>query len=128
LQKGPCEQELAACGGRILIPELGPHLTDFADTAAVLKKLDLVIMTDSSVAHLAGSLGCPVWNLLSSFPYWLWLADRHDSPWYPSMRLFRQHTPGDWDAVFKTVAAELEKAARQLNENKAAQKSILHRT
>jgi hypothetical protein len=111
LQKGPCEKDLAACGADGLILELGPHLNDFADTAGVLKELDLVIMTDSSVAHLAGSLGVPVWNLLGSRPYWLYLSEREDSPWYPSMRLFRQPEPGDWDNVFKTVATELEKAA-----------------
>ncbi len=67
-------------------------------------------MTDSSVAHLAGSLGRPVWNLLNYDPYWLYMTDRPDSPWYPAMRLFRQSEPGDWDSVFKRVAAELKKA------------------
>jgi tetratricopeptide (TPR) repeat protein len=110
LQKGPNEQELVDCGAQGLIPELGPHLNDFADTAAVLKNLDLVIMTDSSVAHLAGSLGVPVWNLLSTGAYWLYLLNREDSPWYPSMRLFRQPEPGDWKSVFERVATELAKA------------------
>ncbi len=110
LQKGPNEQELADCGAQGLVTELGPHLQDFADTAAALKQLDLVIMTDSSVAHLAGSIGCPVWNLLSNGAYWLYLTERGDSPWYPSMRLFRQPEPGDWDGVFKKVTAELPKA------------------
>ncbi len=111
LQKGPGENELAACGAEGLVLELGPHLKDFADTAAVLKKLDLVIMTDSSVAHLAGSIGCPVWNLLSNGAYWVYLEGRDDSPWYPSLRLFRQPAPGDWDSVFEKVAAELTKVA-----------------
>ncbi len=110
LQKGIGEQELADCGAQGLILEFGPHLKDFADTAAVLKNLDLVIMTDSSVAHLAGSIGCPIWNLLSTGAYWVYLTGREDSPWYPSMRLFRQPDPGDWDSVFKKVATELEKA------------------
>jgi Flp pilus assembly protein TadD len=109
LQKGPQEQELTQAGAQELVLELGPHLNDFTDTAAVLKQLDLVIMTDSSVAHLSGSIGCPVWNLLPTRAYWIYLLGRQDSPWYPSMRLFRQPTPGDWDSVFKTVAAELEK-------------------
>lgn len=111
LQKGPCEPELAACGGTGIIWELGPHLNDFADTAAVLKRLDLVIMTDSAVAHVAGSLGVPVWNLLCYMPYWLYLSKRRDSPWYPSMRLFRQEEPGDWDGVFRRVARALQEAA-----------------
>jgi len=110
LQKGPCEKDIAACGAEGLILPLGPELNDFSETAAVLKQLDLVIMTDSSVAHLAGSIGCPVWNLLSVGAYWLYLREREDSPWYSSMRLFRQPKPGDWDSVFKKVAAELEKA------------------
>ena len=108
LQKGPCEKELAECGGQGLILELGSFLNDFADTAAILKQLDLVIMTDSAVAHLAGSLGVPIWNLLNFQPYWLYLSEREDSPWYPSMRLFRQPEPGDWDSVFARVAQALE--------------------
>jgi tetratricopeptide (TPR) repeat protein len=111
LQKGPRENDLAACGGEGLILPLGPELNDFSETAAVVKQLDLIIMTDSSVAHLAGSLGVPVWNLLDFSPFWLYLTKREDSPWYPSMRLFRQPKPGDWDSVFERVAAELTKAA-----------------
>lgn len=110
LQKGPAEQEIVDCAAENLIVELGPHVRDFADTAAVLKQLDLVIMTDSSVAHLAGSIGCPVWNLLSNGTYWLYLIGREDSPWYSSMRLFRQQKPGDWQGVFEKVAGELAKA------------------
>lgn len=113
LQKGPCEGELADCGGRGLIPELGPIVNDFADTAAILKQLDLVIMTDSSVAHVAGSVGCPIWNLLCYRPYWLYLSDRSDSPWYPSMRLFRQEVPGEWDQVFKDAYKALEQAVAE---------------
>ncbi|MFH1159088.1 MAG: tetratricopeptide repeat protein [Pseudomonadota bacterium] len=116
LQKGPREKDLADCGGTGLIPELAPYLNDFADTAAVLKQLDLVIMTDSAVAHLAGSIGVPVWNLLHHHPYWLYLSEREDCPWYPSMRLFRQSRPGDWDSVFNNVAAALKKeVARKQN-------------
>ena len=113
LQKGPRENDLPGCGAAGLVHELGPHLNDFADTSATLKKLDLVIMTDSSVAHLAGSLGVPVWNLLSYRPYWLYLSERADCPWYPSMHLFRQPEPGDWDAVFKKAASVLEYVARK---------------
>ncbi len=113
LQKGPCEPELAACGGAGLIPELAPTVKDFADTAAILKELDLVIMTDSAVAHLAGSVGCPVWNLLPYYPYWLYLTEREDSPWYSSMRLIRQPTPGDWDGTFARVKKDLAAAARK---------------
>ncbi len=110
LQKGAAEKELEVAGAQGLVLELTPHLKAFAETAAAVKKLDLIIMTDSAVAHLAGSLGKPVWNLLHFSPFWAYLLDRSDSPWYPSMRLFRQQHPGDWDGVFKEVAAELEKA------------------
>ena len=64
-------------------------------------------MTDSSVAHLAGSLGTPIWNLLNYVPYWLYLEDREDCPWYPSMRLYRQPKFGDWASVFAKVKADL---------------------
>lgn len=113
LQKGPRENELQECGGRGLVLELGPLVNDFSETAAILKQLDLVIMTDSSVAHLAGSVGCPIWNLLCYRPYWLYLSDREDSPWYPSMRLFRQTIPGEWDPVFKATYKALEQAVAE---------------
>lgn len=109
LQKGPREEDLKLCGAEGLILELGPHLNDFADTAAVLKQLDLVIMTDSSVVHLAGSVGVPVWDLLNYYPYWLYLWDREDSPWYSSLRLFKQKYPGKWPEIFARVKKELEK-------------------
>lgn len=110
LQKGPCEKDLYESGAEPFIWDLSSSLNDFADTAAILKELDLVIMTDSSVAHLAGSTHCPIWNLLNYKPYWLYLAHREDCPWYPSMRLIRQPSPGDWESVFTKVFSELEKA------------------
>ncbi|MBP2233314.1 tetratricopeptide (TPR) repeat protein [Azospirillum agricola] len=110
LQKGPPEAELETLGTTTLITPLGPHFQDFADTAAALERLDLVIMTDSSVAHLAGSLGRPVWNLLQYMPYWIYGDKGSTTPWYPSMRLFRQNNPGDWDGVF----ADAGQALRQL--------------
>jgi tetratricopeptide (TPR) repeat protein len=109
LQQGPAAGEIAAAGADGIVPELGPHLKDFAETAAVLQELDLIIMTDSSVVHLAGALGRPVWNLLAYDAYWLYMANRSDSPWYPSLRLFRQPQPGDWESVFREVAGELRK-------------------
>jgi Flp pilus assembly protein TadD len=107
LQKGSPEKDLKdlPAGGQIV--DLGPHLKDFADTAAIVAHLDLVIMTDSSVAHLAGAMGKSVWVLLGHSPHWLWLLDRKDSPWYPSMRLFRRSPEGAWDYVFDSVSVEL---------------------
>jgi Flp pilus assembly protein TadD len=107
LQMGPRAPELEAAGGLPLVTDLAPLLTDFADTAAAIEALDLVVMTDSAVAHLAGALGKPVWNLLPHYAYWLYLRQRPDSPWYPSMRLFRQPKPGDWDSVFAAVRQAL---------------------
>lgn len=86
-----------------------PMIQDFADTAACIETLDLVISVDTSIAHLAGALGKPVWTLLPYIPDWRWLLNRDDSPWYPTMRLFRQPSPGDWEAVISNVAKELEK-------------------
>ncbi len=107
LQKGPQAQELASVEpGRILVA--GPLIEDFTDTAALMERLDLVISVDSAPAHLAGTLGRPTWVLLPFTPYWIWLLDREDSPWYPTARLFRQPRRGDWDAVFARLGEELQ--------------------
>lgn len=76
----------------------------------VVRHLDLIITVDTAVAHLAGALGRPVWVLLPFAPDWRWLLNREDSPWYPSMRLFRQTSPGDWAGVFARVAEALDRA------------------
>ncbi len=89
------------------IPDLGAELSDFAETAAVIRNLDLVVTIDSAVAHLAGSLGAPVWVMMPRPADWRWMNDRTDTPWYPSMRLFRQPAPGDWDGVFRELTAAL---------------------
>jgi ADP-heptose:LPS heptosyltransferase len=79
----------------------------FMDTAAILQSLDLVVTVDTSIAHLAGGLGVPDWVPLSAVSDWRWLLKRENSPWYPTMRLFRQKTLGDWDGVFARMAAAL---------------------
>ncbi len=84
-----------------------PHLTDFSETAALISCLDLVITVDTSVAHLAGALGCPTWILLPYTPDYRWLLDRDDSPWYPTVRLFRQTETRDYAQVLDRVRAEL---------------------
>jgi Flp pilus assembly protein TadD len=89
-----------------------PEFHDFAETAAFIANLDLVIAVDTSVAHLAGALGKPVWLLLPYSPDWRWLLDRDDSPWYPTMRLFRQKIYGDWTEVIRRVTDELKAGAR----------------
>jgi hypothetical protein len=104
-------------------PEVGFPLVDygdeldrsgaFLDTAALIKNLDLVITVDTSVAHLAGALGAPVWVALSARADWRWLHRREDSPWYPTMRLFRQRKLGDWPELFARIAAELQARVRE---------------
>src|SRR5262249_23959157 len=100
-----------ALGGRFPIVELPSRRPrDFLDTAAIMTQLDLVIAPDSAVAHLAGGLGMPTWVALSTQSEWRWMAERADSPWYPTIRLFRQKTLGDWDAVFRRMDGMLRLA------------------
>jgi ADP-heptose:LPS heptosyltransferase len=87
--------------------DLRAELRDFADTAAVIAQLDLVITVDTAVAHLAGAMGKPVWLLLPHVPDFRWLLDRDTSPWYPSARLFRKGRTDTWDDVVASVVAEL---------------------
>jgi len=95
------------------IPSLGELIRDFGDTAQVLSGLDLFIGVDTSVAHLSGAMGLETWILLSYAADWRWMEDRDDCPWYPTVRLFRQPRPGDWDSVLKTVGKELKKWMRK---------------
>ena len=89
--------------------DLSPQLTDFSETAGAISQLDLVISVDTSVAHLAGALGHAVWTLLPFTADWRWLLERDDSPWYPTMRLFRQSHRNDWGTVLHRVETELIK-------------------
>ncbi|WP_316177567.1 MULTISPECIES: tetratricopeptide repeat protein [unclassified Bradyrhizobium] len=112
LQKEPRPDDapaLAELGTDVI--DLAPLLSDFAETAAAVAALDLVISVDTSVAHLAGALGRPVWVLLPYALDWRWLRDRADTPWYPTMRLFRQGQPMAWDGVLARTAAELARVA-----------------
>ena len=107
LQVGPAVAQLAESGMDGRVRDLSPQLSDYAETAVAISRLDLVITADTSVAHLAGTLGKPVWMLTPFAPDWRWLLGREDSPWYPSMRLFRQKVAGDWPGVMLEVAAAL---------------------
>jgi len=113
LQVGPGQDAIGRLGLGDRIVDLGRGIGDFADTAAAIAALDLVISVDTAVAHLAGALAKPTWTLLPRVPDWRWLLDRDDSPWYPTMRLFRQRAAGDWPGVVAAVAAALsERASR----------------
>jgi rfaE bifunctional protein nucleotidyltransferase chain/domain len=108
LQKGPGTEELKTV--RFPITNLRPRLDElggtFQNTAAAIQALDLIVTCDSAVAHLAGALGVPVWIPLSALADWRWLRDREDTPWYPTMRLFRQSKLGEWGPVFERMRAE----------------------
>jgi tetratricopeptide (TPR) repeat protein/ADP-heptose:LPS heptosyltransferase len=111
LQKGKGTEQMASAGFRLL--ELGNDLDKagaFLDTAAIMQNLDLVITSDTAIAHLAGALGVPVWVAVTFAPDWRWMRNRTDSPWYPTMRLFRQPKRADWPSVF----AQMKDALSQL--------------
>jgi precorrin-6B methylase 2 len=112
LQKGEAAVEGEAPPPGMELVNLGPELEDFCDTAAVISQLDLVLCVDTAVAHLAGALGKPVWVMLPSPADWRWLEGREDSPWYPTMRLFRQSRRGEWDDVIERVKVALQERLR----------------
>lgn len=114
LQVGHGTDQIAASGfaDRLAVPhdlDTGPDA--FLDTAALMQRLDLVVTSDTAIAHLAGALGRPTCLALRKYPEWRWLQDRDDSPWYPSMRLFRQRIRGNWDGVMTRIAAEVSRLA-----------------
>jgi hypothetical protein len=115
LQKGPGSEQVQELRGRFEVIDLAARLDNtggaFLDTAAVMNNLDLVITSDTAIAHLAGGLGVRVWVALAFAPDWRWMIGRDDSPWYPTIRLFRQRVPGDWSDVFERMAAELRALA-----------------
>lgn len=111
LQRGVGLEQLATWQGAPIValdPAVDTSSGSFMDTAAIMQLLDLVISSDTSIAHLAAATGVPTWIPLSFVPDWRWMLDRTDSPWYPSVRLFRQPKPGDWPAVFQNMGEQLE--------------------
>jgi len=112
LQKGPAAKQVQSPPKGIDLIDWTGKIDDFADTAALVANLDLVISVDTAVAHLAGALGKPVWLLCRFDSEWRWLLNRDDSPWYPSMRIFRQRAPGNWAEVMDRVAAALNSLVR----------------
>jgi hypothetical protein len=138
LQKGPGEEQLERLkdeGGRMKDDDKAKSVSSFIlppssfsldaygafmDTAAIMEHLDLVITSDSAVAHLAGALGVPVWVALPMVPDWRWLLEREDCPWYPSMRLFRQTRRGEWDEVFERMAVELKRTTDNADQERGS--------
>jgi ADP-heptose:LPS heptosyltransferase len=113
LQMGTAAADLAAIKANIT--DLAPVTGDMADTAAQMAHLDETLTVDTSVAHLAGALARPTWLLLPSLPDWRWLHNRKDSPWYPTMRLFRQTNSGEWQPVVDAVRVALQQKLDQLS-------------
>jgi ADP-heptose:LPS heptosyltransferase len=109
LQRGAAPRDLQAASQHLPFLDLSADIADFADTAALVDNLDLVITVDTAVAHLAGAMGKPTWVLLQHVPDWRWLTQREDSPWYPTMKLFRQVQAGDWRSVVRAAAQELKR-------------------
>jgi hypothetical protein len=105
LQVGEATAQLAQAPGDLI--DLSSYVSDMADTAAQIAKLDLVISADTSVPHLAAALGIPTWILMPYSPDWRWLQECEDCPWYPSMRLFRQSQPGEWEPVMQRIRSAL---------------------
>lgn len=112
LQVGAAAEDSATLSSE-RIHDLAPEIGDFADTAAIIANLDLVISVDTAVAHLAGAMGRPTWLLLPHVPEWRWLLHRDDTPWYPNMRLFRQKAPGDWSELVERVIMALAELKSQ---------------
>jgi hypothetical protein len=107
LQKGDAAEQAKSPPEGLKLVDYTEEIHDFSDTAALIENLDLVISVDTAVAHLSGALNKPVWTLLPFAPDWRWLLNRNDSPWYSTMRLFRQPSHGDWVSVISSVVREL---------------------
>jgi hypothetical protein len=108
LQKGAGCDQMADLPRSLRFVNIGNDFKDFTDTAAALENLDLVITVDTAVAHLAGAMGRPTWVMLPAVPDWRWQMNRHDSPWYPTLRLFRQRAGEGWEAVAVRLAEALK--------------------
>jgi hypothetical protein len=121
LQKGDAGKQAANPPEGMALRDYTADLNDFSDTAALLMNIDLVISVDTSVVHLAGALARPVWTLVTIGPDWRWLEDRDTSPWYPTMKLFRQTAFDQWDDVFVRVAEALKEELRNREQRAEAE-------
>ncbi len=131
LQKGQAAQQMDEYAGTMKVTNISKHFDDFTETAAAIQNLDLVISVDTSVLHLTGAMGKPTWALIPYAPEWRWMLERQDSPWYPTMRLFRQKEWGQWKPVFEYLKQELriltgkhKSEIRNLNNNCGSKEMI----
>jgi hypothetical protein len=113
LQRDLRKDDAAALDSSATVFSYDDELLDFPNTAGLCECLDVVVTVDTSLAHLSGALGQRTWLLLPSAPDWRWMRDRDDSPWYPTMKLYRQKAVGDWNEVFSRVAADLQREFRR---------------
>ena len=109
IQKGGAAEQVRELPPGMVVINYGPELEGFTDTMGLIENLDLVIAVDTAVAHLAGAMGKPVWLILTFAHHWPWLLNRADSPWYPSMRIYRQKRKGDWASVFDRIGKDLQR-------------------
>jgi ADP-heptose:LPS heptosyltransferase len=114
LQKGEAAGQLASFPDDVYVWDGSDRDRDLAETAALLATLDLVITTDTCIAHLAGAMGKPVWIMLPHLGDWRWMQETEKTPWYPTARLLRQRAPGDWTELVERVAGELRSCQRDL--------------
>lgn len=117
LQIGERSADIAALGIGAMLTDVSGRIGDFLDTARLMTQLDLVISVDTAVVHLAGALARPIWVLLPHAPDWRWMLGRDDSPWYPTMRLYRQPAPRDWAPVIAAIKGDLAKLVDERQAN-----------
>jgi ADP-heptose:LPS heptosyltransferase len=113
LQFGPPTEQIAPLQDTFPLIDACSNSKDLTETAALIATLDLVITVDTSIAHLSGAMGVPVWLMLAHLSDWRWFEEREDCPWYPSARLFRQPSPGDWNSLVQQVRDALTFLAEQ---------------
>ncbi|MCK5640178.1 MAG: hypothetical protein KAJ19_05255, partial [Gammaproteobacteria bacterium] len=115
LQKGVAAADISGAANKMDIVDFSKFIEDFTDTARIIQNLDLIITVDTAVAHLAGAMGKPVWVLLPYAPDWRWGLENKNTPWYPSMQLYRQHTVTEWTDIVEEISEDLRSLLKNNN-------------